>query len=136
MPKTKFLKGDCQHCAGPMEFPAEMIGSMASCPHCGQQTELLLAAPLYEPTVPRRTIVWALIGIVVLCLGFGGSLVALKRAQRWAAHQKSQAQSPAPTTTNQDSNMEQSPAPGTEQNGFAVGGIVLETAPGTSRVYA
>src|SRR6266404_3328030 len=93
MNRTKFLKGECQHCAGRLEFPAEMAGLPADCPHCGQQTDLLLAVPPEEPTVPRRTIVWAVIGIVILGLGLIGALAALKRAERWAARQKRQVES-------------------------------------------
>src|SRR5215831_18602359 len=93
MNKTKFLKGECQHCGGRLEFPAEMAGLTAECPHCGQQTDLLLAAPPEEPTIPRRTVVWAIIGIVILVMGLVGALAALKRAERWAARQKRQAES-------------------------------------------
>ncbi|MGH7968159.1 MAG: FxLYD domain-containing protein [Limisphaerales bacterium] len=136
MPKTKFLKGDCQHCSGPVEFPAEMVGLTASCPHCGQETELLLAAPPDEPIVPRRTVIWTAVGILVLCLGFAGALVALKRAQRLAARQKHQTEQTVATPTNQQTTAEDALNPGTDQHGFAVSGIMLETTPGTSRVYA
>src|SRR5579859_2852214 len=100
MNKTKFLKGECQHCQGHLEFPAELVGLPAECPHCGQQTELLLATPPEESSVPRAAMVWAIIGIVILGLGLGAALVALKRAERWAARQKRQAAAAAASETN------------------------------------
>src|SRR5215468_10172201 len=99
MTRTKFLKGECQHCAGHMEFPVDMAGLSTECPHCHQQTDLLLEAPPEEPTVPRRSIVWAIIGITVLALGLVGSLAALKRAERWAARQKRQVETSAVNVT-------------------------------------
>src|SRR5947207_1269951 len=136
MHKTKFLKGECQHCAGHLEFQAEMAGLMADCPHCGQQTELLLALPTQEPTVPRRTVVWAAVGIVILVLGLIGAIMALKRAERWAARQKHPNETSIASAPAADSE----PAAGIpdpqEQNGFAVSPVQLEKARGTSLVYA
>lgn len=34
------LKGACQKCGGPLEFPAESSGASSQCPHCGQETRL------------------------------------------------------------------------------------------------
>lgn len=138
MPKTKFLKGLCQHCSGHLEFSAEMAGLTAPCPHCGEQTELLLARPPEEPTIPRRTIVWTLIGISILCLGFLGALAALQRAQRLAARQKHQTEAvlTADTQTNAGPTGANLSEGVSEENGFVVGPIVLETTSGTSRVYA
>ena len=138
MNRTKFLKGECQHCGGRMEFPAEMAGLTAECPHCGQQTDLLLAAPPEEPTVPRRTIVWAVIGIVILTLGLVGALAALKRAERWAARQKRQDESVAAEQHSSNAPVDTPPpADDTQsQNGFVVSSVAFERAPGTSLVYA
>lgn len=138
MTKTKYLKGECQHCAGPLEFPAEMAGLPSPCPHCGQQTDLLLALPPEEPTVPRRTVVWTLIGIVVLCLGLVGALAALKRAQNLAARQKQRAEAAAlPADTTRGQVQEAKSAEGeVDRNGFGVSPIALEREAGTSRVYA
>ena len=115
-----------------------MAGLAADCPHCGQETELLLARPPEEPTVPRRTIVWAVTGIAILTLGLIGALVALKRAERWAARQKQQGQAQA--VAEKEAN---APAPAAApaddpqtQDGFAVSAVRLEKTPGTSLVYA
>ena len=139
MTRTKFLKGECQHCAGPLEFPAEMAGLSTECPHCHQQTDLLLAAPPEEPTVPRGTMVWAIIGVVVLSFGLIAALVALKRAERWAARQKRQSELSATNTISPEHRPEigkEIAAATNEQNGFTVSAITLEATPGTSRVYA
>src|ERR1041385_7695420 len=34
------LKCLCQHCGGPIEFPAYGVGSVVTCPHCGVETLL------------------------------------------------------------------------------------------------
>src|SRR5215475_4718789 len=98
MNRTKYLKGACLNCDGHLEFPAEMIGLSVTCPHCGQQTELLLAPPPEQSGVPRRTLLWTLTGIIVLGLGFGGALIALNRAQRWAQRQRQHAPAMMPVT--------------------------------------
>src|SRR5438552_6339175 len=85
MNRTKYLKGQCQSCTGHIEFPAEAVGTSIDCPHCGQATELLLALPPEEPTIPRRTMVWTAITVLILLAGLAGALVALKRAERKAA---------------------------------------------------
>ena len=139
MTRTKLLKGECQHCAGHLEFPAEMAGLSTECPHCHQQTDLLLTVPPEEPTVRRGTIVWAIIGVVVLSFGLIAALVALKRAERWAARQKRQPELSTSNNISSDQKTEngkEAAAATSEQNGFAVSAIRLETAPGTSRVYA
>ncbi len=90
MQRTKNLKGECSHCRGHLEFPADIIGTTVECPHCGQPTELLLAVPTEERTTSRKAITRAVIAILVLLLGLAGSLIALKRAQNWAARQRPQ----------------------------------------------
>jgi hypothetical protein len=87
--KIKNLKGECQHCAGPIEFRAESTGMMADCPHCGQPTELLLARPP-ETGSPAQTkaIIYTAIAVVILVGGLISTVVALKRAERMSARQK------------------------------------------------
>ena len=129
------LKGECQHCAGHIEFPADAIGLVAPCPHCRQQTELLLPAPKVEPTVPLRAIVWTAVSILVLCAGLFACLVALKRAEHLAAARKSvapstraQSNSPAPESAG--------PSDTSVQSGFAASPVNIEKTPGTSLTYA
>src|SRR2546423_1777099 len=43
MAQTKYLKGECSHCGGRIEFSPAAAGLTPECPHCGKQTGLLLA---------------------------------------------------------------------------------------------
>ncbi|HEV2394207.1 MAG TPA: FxLYD domain-containing protein [Verrucomicrobiae bacterium] len=134
---TRYLKGECQHCGGHLEFPADSVGLAAPCPHCGNQTELLLLVPVQEPTIPTRAIVWTVIGVVILGLGLAGALVALKRAERWAARQKAAAA--AALAGNTATNLEGqvgAAGPISSTNAFSASAIALEKAPGTSLIYA
>jgi len=138
MNRTKYLKGECSHCGGHIEFPAEAAGLTTECPHCGQTTELLLATPPQESTVPTRAIVWTASSVLILGLGLGGALYALKRAEKWAARQKEQAAARRPpvAVTNRDTpSAPQAEDPATKA-GFKVSAIRLEKTPGTSVVHA
>jgi hypothetical protein len=88
MNRTKRLQGPCEECGGILEFPADLIGTTSTCPHCGKTTELRLFTPPEEPTVPRRMIVYVVIALFVLLAGLGGSLVALQKARSMVARQK------------------------------------------------
>ena len=85
MSGMKHLKGNCQHCGGPFDFPAEGIGETVDCPHCHKPTELRLATPEETSTLPKRQIILGIATAVILIAGVIGVLVALKRAQRMAA---------------------------------------------------
>lgn len=37
-----FLKCNCEHCGGRIEYPAEAVGANVACPHCQQETPLKL----------------------------------------------------------------------------------------------
>jgi hypothetical protein len=130
MDKTKYLKGECMHCGGHLEFPALNAGMVADCPHCGQATELLLASPPEEPTIPTKTLVWTSIAAVVLILGLAGTMYALHLAKKRVVEK-----SVVPTATNAVAK------PPTETNalsntGFKAGNVQLEKASGSSLVYA
>lgn len=134
MKQTKYLKGECQHCRGHIEFPAESAGLTIDCPHCGKQTELLLALPKEEPTIPRATIVYTLIAIVILGAGLAGAMVALKMAQRKIAHKKEEVviqTQPVPPT-----NAVSEPEDPIAQAGFRVSPVTIEKTKGSSLVYA
>lgn len=91
MNRTKRLRGPCQHCGGPLEFPAEIIGTAAPCPHCGKTTELLLETPRQEPAIPRRVVVWTVIAVIILIGGLAGSLYALKKTRSLVRDRKAPA---------------------------------------------
>lgn len=40
MSNNNFIKGECQQCAGHLEFAADAVGETIVCPHCGQPTAL------------------------------------------------------------------------------------------------
>ncbi len=97
MQRTKNIRGECGFCGKGFTFPAESIGLTATCPHCGKETELMLAVPEPEPALPRRTLIVGVVAIVILILGLLGSLIALNRARNMAKEQKSENK---PMTTN------------------------------------
>lgn len=131
MSRNKILNGECQHCGGHTQFPAESIGLTMACPQCGKQTELLLAAPPEEPTVPLKTIVFTAIAVLLLVGGLIAAMIAVKRLQRTAEQRR--------TTVASDSSQRNSPTNPTSpfaQAGFQVSVVTLEKAAGSSAVYA
>ncbi|HWX22351.1 MAG TPA: FxLYD domain-containing protein [Candidatus Binatia bacterium] len=137
MTSTKYLKGECQHCGGHIEFPAEMAGMPSQCPHCGQQTDLLLATPPEEPSMTRRAMLWTVSAVLILGLGLGASLIALKKAQRLVRQKEIESNVQTPNTKHQTPNTKAEVSGGEEvQNGFMVSPITLEKTAGSSLVYA
>ena len=109
------------------------------CPHCGKSTELLLAAPPDEPTVPRRTIVWTMVAVLILCAGLGGVMLALRRTENWAPRRKEHS---APTNSMAAADSSAPKQANSRalnpwgETGFGVSGINLERTSGSSLVYA
>lgn len=128
---TKYIKGECQHCGGHLEFQADQVGLVADCPHCSQATELLLARPREEPAVPRSSLIWSVIALIILGLGLAGSLVALRMAQRRMGPRRSPPQ--VATSAPSEATMPTDPL---AQQGFSASPVQLEKALGTSLVYA
>ena len=127
MTTTKNLNGECQHCGGAFEFPAESAGLTGECPHCGQPTELLLATPPEEKSPAQtKAILYTVVAIVILVGGLIGAILALKRAQRLVGQPHAeQAKATAPKP----------PDPFAVQE-FRVSAVTLETTPGTKIVHA
>jgi hypothetical protein len=119
----KYLKSDCSHCGGRIEFPADAIGMTTDCPHCGKPTELALSAPPEQPALSRRTIVWTTIAVVVMALGLGGALYALNLAKKRVAarHQPP----PAPVSVTNAAPPSEPADPATKA-GFRISFITLE----------
>lgn len=131
--RNKHLEGNCTECGGLLTYPAEQIGTVSKCPYCGQQTELTLAAPTVESGIPRKVIVLSLIAALILAGGLVGSMVALKRAQKWAADRngtKSVVGHPPPPHHGFP------PQSGVVQNGFRVWVNGLHRTRGDSPGYA
>ncbi len=129
MLKIKNLRGECQHCGGPIEFHAEHVGTIAECPHCGQQTELLLAAPPEEESpVRKKAIVFTVITVLILGGGLIAATIAFKRAKRLQA-QRQQATHVEPAK----------PGPPADPFGgqsFRVSLVTLALGQGSTLVYA
>src|SRR5689334_8555589 len=107
MSQIKHLKGNCSHCSGPIEFPADALGMTVDCPHCGQQTELMLPPPPDSAgsSVPAKAIVWAVIAAIILGGGLIGALIALKKAERLYGRQKPSATNAAAASTVNSTNI-------------------------------
>jgi len=130
MNRTKFLKGECQHCYGHIEFPADSFGLTTDCPHCGKQTELLLAATKDEPVIPRATIVYTVIAVIILGAGLVGAMIALKMAQRKVVHKRDNVA--AQTLPAQTNAAVQTPDDPITQVGFQISPLTVEKTAGTS----
>lgn len=91
----KNLRGQCGHCGGVFEFPADAVGTTGICPHCGQPTELMLATPTTESAVPKRTWLYVAAAVLILALGCTAILLLLQRAERLSERRTSPAL-PAP----------------------------------------
>jgi hypothetical protein len=129
MLKIKNLRGECQNCGGPIEFHAEHAGTTATCPHCGEATELLLAAPPEEASpVRRKAVVFTVIAVLILVGGLMGSVIALKRAKRLQA-ERQRVESPVAVPASAMA------APFAAQE-FRVSTITLEPRPGSSLLNA
>ncbi|NBV22039.1 MAG: hypothetical protein EBS05_08985 [Proteobacteria bacterium] len=83
-----FLKCDCEHCGGRIEYPAEAVGVNATCPHCQQETPLKLDSGDDAETVTvgggKAKLV---IGVVVASLVAVGALAG---ALVWVKHKAAQ----------------------------------------------
>ena len=88
MNRTKRLTGVCSECGGSIEFQAELIGTVATCPRCRKQTELMLASPSIEPAVPRKVIIGTVITAGILVVGLVVTLVGLRHFERLASRQR------------------------------------------------
>jgi hypothetical protein len=125
MLKIKNLRGECQHCGAPIEFHAEHTGSMAECPHCGQQTELLLAAPPEEESpLRKKAVVFVVISLLILLAGLIALGVLFKRAKS-----RTKPGPPAPTVA-------VPPVDPFAAQGFRVSTVTLDQGQGSSLVYA
>lgn len=129
MLKIKNLRGECQHCGGPIEFHAEHVGTTAECPHCSQQTELLLAIPPEETSpIRKKAIVFVAVAALILGGGLFAASLALKRAKRLQAERQ-----PAPPVASAKA---AAPTDPFAALGFRVGAVALEQGQGSSLVYA
>lgn len=123
MSATRYFKCNCQQCGGRIEYPVESVGTAVECPHCGQQTDLTLPAPLETGSEPRKRIGWAITGAIILLVGIIAIVVAIGWVNRLTP--AGQAKVPAKGSL-------PPPAVPTERikvmSGFKVGQMNIETA--------
>ena len=132
MTKTKRLRGECQHCGGSLQFPAESIGLMAQCPRCAEETELMLAMPPQEPLIPRKVMVWTVITVALLVAGFVYFLAQLNYYEQRAVERRKKSASPVPAVTNAPASATPAPAK-TSQNPAARPSITGPASSPTAR---
>ena len=97
MPVYDYL---CEAC-GPFSEMRPMVEceKPSECPHCGKQTELRLAVAPVESSVPRKVIVYTVVGILILILGLVAALIALNRAQNLPSHRNHSTTETAPAVS-------------------------------------
>lgn len=79
-----FLKCNCEHCGGRIEYPAEAVGASAACPHCQRETPLQLDSSDDTDTVAvgggkAKLVIGAVIASVVAAAVLAGALMWAKR---------------------------------------------------------
>jgi uncharacterized OB-fold protein len=125
MSNHNFVKGECQHCAGHLEFPADAAGETIVCPHCGQTTEL--AATVLPNKINGSRRMWlaaAVLGLVLL-----GGLTAMFFQMKHAGSSASSQIKVVPAV------VQSQPPVGERTNDFAIAVIKLEKTPGNSLVH-
>ena len=132
MNRTKILRGVCQQCGGPLQFPAEIVGTTSECPLCHATTELVLETPESEPAIPRRIIVWSVVGMIILLSGLVLSFFALNRVRTLAGRAKKNSTT-AMTNSAPVENPEQKIA---STAGFGISPIELQKSTNTTLIYA
>jgi Family of unknown function (DUF6232) len=53
MPAIAYIKTDCEHCDGSIEYPSELAGESIECPHCQQTTTLPTPFMPPPPAAPQ-----------------------------------------------------------------------------------
>jgi hypothetical protein len=134
MSGPKFLKCDCAHCGGHIAFPAEGIGSVIACPHCGADTELVLPEPEVESTGLSRNVKWAIAAAAILVLGVAGIFVALSMARKIAHRPNIAAADPRSVAARPEHSAQASWLDHTNQ--FQSSAVTVKAQPGTTLVYA
>jgi hypothetical protein len=138
MSNHDFVKGECRHCAGHLEFPANATGQTVPCPHCGQPTELV--APVLPNKINGSPHIWPGI-ILVICLlaaGLAGAYLYLQKASRGSDSEASPLPSaPSNTPTVSATAPVVAPEPQAQEttNDFGIMPFKLEKTPGSSLVY-
>jgi hypothetical protein len=125
MSPPDFLKGECSHCHGHFEFPAEAAGEIVECPHCGQQTELAAAQP--KAAGARKLIIAAVLTVLIIAAGAVAAWNHFNKSERAAALKTAS----VPTTNEVTASKS---ADEIDTNEFAISDLKLEKTAGSSLV--
>ncbi len=123
MSDADYLKCECQKCGGSIEFPANGVGELVDCPHCGGQTKLI---PSPARSGQKIAFITGAIFIVLILVTAGAMLY-------WPRTPKPVL---PPITAVQTVTNVPVPEEFTELNGFKIGKITLKKAEGSGLVYA
>lgn len=89
-----YLKCNCHHCEGHIEYPVESAGEVVRCPHCNLPTPLVVPGGEEDPNVvtigggKAKLVIVALIVLLVVVVGVAGTVWyvgSLKRNKEWPA---------------------------------------------------
>ncbi len=131
MSNDNFVKGQCRHCAGHLEFPTDAIGETIPCPHCGQPTELAAPVSNNKNNEIRRIAIG--VTALILLITIGLTAVILLKKKPTAAVSGNQTAPAAQTNLSDASGL---PNGWQRTNNFAISTIKLEKTSGSSLVYA
>jgi hypothetical protein len=132
MSNSAFVKGECRHCAGHLEFPANAAGQTVSCPHCGQPTELVAAVLPDKTRGSGRIWLGVGVGACLAAAGLAGGVLYLQKAVKGGGS----VTNPLPVT--QSNTLTQIVAPKPRQiltNDYAILPFKLEKTTNSSLVY-
>jgi len=131
MSNRNFVKGQCHHCAGHLEFPTDAAGETIPCPHCGQPTELIAPVSTNKNNGIRRIAIG--ITVLILLIAIGLAALILLKEKSTATISVNQAATSAQTNLADASGL---PNGWERTNDFAISTIKLEKTSGSSLVYA
>jgi hypothetical protein len=137
MSNNNYIKGECQTCAGHLEFPADATGETIDCPHCGVATVLTAGRP-----VARRRKIRLVLAAALLLLLCSGVLLAVHHRKAKPDRKVVAVVKPVatvtPTPAAADNTPPPAPAPVADAertNDFGISPLKLENTPGSSLVY-
>jgi len=142
MSNHDFVKGECQHCSGHLEFAPDAAGETIPCPHCGQPTELIIATSPGNKSHQAR--IWVTIGALAGGLAVAAAIyfgrLKLNQNKAFAGDSPSSTQAASSTNapaTNQMAVIHPKPKqlPLVATNDFDIMSFKLEKTAGSSLVY-
>jgi hypothetical protein len=133
--EPNYFKCSCQNCGRHIEFPSNGAGMTISCPHCGKNTVLGVAAATSPIVRKSKKVLGVTVALMVV---IAGAVVAFI----WPQKQKVSAAAPppkavaAPVVPVEKTNKPVSQPAANTISDFDVSKISLQKMPGSSLVYA